>query len=1361
MRSLSFSCIVGERVQCENFRCRVVQRPGGRFDSIFFSVENKRFKSMAEVARFLNLMNAPVKSQGVGFKVSNRGKIDVEKRKLKRELDKLMRLKGKAVKVLDDHINENTASRLTSSNGSISDDGSKLSKAYNAGMIIPRADIDSFPGLATHCIPDLLLVWDFLCTFSRTLSLEPIDLDDFAAALTFRPSAAKSSDEEQHVPLQSQIPVYLSECHVALLRLLVKDGTSDLWWWSVLETPEMVEREDEYLNIGYKKRRTVSAVVKIDMEALLSVEEDSAVTRKWLQALEDVRTRKPDNSGPIKSAVKSAITETTNLHVKIYLKKSMRKWKAKSAGLVKRAVVWLVDRFREARPDLWGRHVSQNEIVEQKKLVAAEAALEMDNIVEDMDFDENDLNLEGDSDDESDYDDDEGSENEDEYAEQADTPTLPVKPVSTITLNEYDEVTPVSTFVPAKPVPSVVDLLLPPSKPALQTDLIHAMTWPPVVGAASARIFQWYKRRRNEVDDGIREFRQLCPMSIAERRRRESHASLRILSECGHSFGNIVNHVESAINHLCDGECYLDLNSTQRLCILRILIEAAYDTHHLQSTIEENFKARDNAVKALDVEERRAKKAARDELAAIESAARERLAAEAREMFIEKKRRELIEDIKDTQEYSVEFIESLNDDDIIDLDDDSKAEYEALPTADSFSKNEVNAVVKTIQEETAFGAEKLTVLTLNEIVQRDEAIMMSLQDELDSIGEINSREASARIDRVRQKITKHAEKMETLSQDRKSAIDGLKDAIEDGTVRTLRNAIKESKLARLTGVDEVNGSVWALDLVRDASLELKNAESRKRVTEAQKDLVAKRNKCFIRTESLGRDRHQSKFLHFDYDKGIRVWAERDFILRNDDDCPPNKEAVLFRRNKSISIGGPDMCDDFLNQDDRDQPSGKSFIHFSRQEYHHTGELSTLVRHHWSCYTNERSLRILVKNLDGKCAKENALKEALKDTLEALALAAAGGDSNHQSHTASPEDARSDGNNSSAQFEFISSGDDDAFCIGKKHLSQVDADLLQDISSAIGRRVRLRRIPDPDRAPDVAEYSMGTITGWKPADHQPKSNNENGETTLKDNRGSLPIWRIGLDDGGDLRVDTGEVLDGIVRAIKWSIEFPGYVEHDAQFLSYRNNLGRFCGRAVEAPLSLTPQAFAKQLIKREQDLYTPMKNRTYENNWGGKAGARQAWVSSLKECGHTFRAVRDGLLTLENAFFELTGGFGMSEEKKDDEHAIQLNGVALSGKDLLYDHTSRFDIELESLGNDVRGLWNSHDAREVFKEIIRVSKSVSVLALGLDLICRNAQAYINRTKSSMVQPTEEEHAAGAFIGRRRAAMSRPGAYTEFF
>lgn len=227
--------------------------------------------------------------------------------------------------------------------------------------------------------------------------------------------------------------------------------------------------------------------------------------------------------------------------------------------------------------------------------------------------------------------------------------------------------------------------------------------------------------------------------------------------------------------------------------------------------------------------------------------------------------------------------------------------------------------------------------------------------------------------------------------------------------------------------------------------------------------------------------------------------------------------------------------------------------------------------------------------------------------------------------------------------------------------------------------------------------------------------------------------------------------------------------------------------------MTPQAFAKNLIKREGEYYMPLKNRTFENNWGGKAGARQAWVASLKENGHTFDAVREGLLTLENAFFELTGGFSAAEVKKEDEDEVfkmkteddgdefkvkkedevksealpetngSADGAKLSGKGLLYDNESRYDIELESqavqaVGNDVNGLWNNSDAREIFQEIIRTSKTVSVLALGLDLICRNADAYINKTASSAPAPAAADNNAAVVYGRRRAAVA---SYADFF
>ena len=78
--------------------------------------------------------------------------------------------------------------------------------------------------------------------------------------------------------------------------------------------------------------------------------------------------------------------------------------------------------------------------------------------------------------------------------------------------------------------------------------------------------------------------------------------------------------------------------------------------------------------------------------------------------------------------------------------------------------------------------------------------------------------------------------------------------------------------------DEV-GSKWALDLLRDAALELKAANKQKSVTEAQKDLIAKRNKCFVRTEQVGIDRANNSYWQFDHDKSCCIWWEADGVRR--------------------------------------------------------------------------------------------------------------------------------------------------------------------------------------------------------------------------------------------------------------------------------------------------------------------------------------------------------------------------------------------------------------------------------------------------------------------------------------------------
>ena len=180
---------------------------------------------MTDVARFLNLEKAPFKNQGGGIKSSSRPKKVTDKRKLKREFDKLMKLKVKAAKAMEDHNSEKLFDHFPAGDGFMWDDGSRLSKAHKAGMIMPRSDVESFPGIPTHCIPDLLMVWDFLCTFGRTLSLEPIDLDDFASALSFRPitelTGSQCVDDQQQLPSQSnwyplscpsrQMPLCLSQ----------------------------------------------------------------------------------------------------------------------------------------------------------------------------------------------------------------------------------------------------------------------------------------------------------------------------------------------------------------------------------------------------------------------------------------------------------------------------------------------------------------------------------------------------------------------------------------------------------------------------------------------------------------------------------------------------------------------------------------------------------------------------------------------------------------------------------------------------------------------------------------------------------------------------------------------------------------------------------------------------------------------------------------------------------------------------------------------------------------------------------------------------------------------------------------------
>ncbi len=1203
----------GEKQQLSSFRCKVTQSSTTlRYDISYYNESNRKFRSMVDVARFLNLKTSTDDatsgtaaggggggdvdhnnhSQNNTFVIKqgrprNIRELEAERKRLRRELDKLVRAHSKATKAVDDFQNErgndttpiddelldvtqarNIASKSAAAATAISattDGGSDVMSKNNLlqQSLAKAFELDNgrdfaFDGLPSSCTQDTLMVWDFLCTFSRTLSLEPIDLEHFIAALNYKPldqsdvaSASNTTttvmkaknhtggdgDEDYDdgeaefgenmdndplaIAAKAAPPIYLAEAHLAIMKLLLKDATSDQWWWSILETPELEALETE--TTGRGEADNIAPTIKVDIVALLDYpDEDVEVTKKWLQALEDVRERRTNSGGAIKSAVKSALSITKNPFVKSYLRKSLQYWQGNAASFTKRSVMWLIGRVREARPDLWGRKIDPDTLNEQKSKVAREATAAMAQLEDAPELDPVDDNLQyGDSDDdESDSDEDENNNMDEETNDLFERNKKGSANMANAGMDEKginDDTALVTSPVPPSPPPTLVDLLLPPSKPLHSSHIISPFTWPFLAGASVCRIVHRFKRLRNEADDSLREFREVSPLTKKERKEREEKIEGRVFSECVAlvSEDNTDSRNKSLLeiaDFLCTGGNYLDLSPLERLSLLRVLMEAAYDTVHVHQCVQDNITARKNAITQLEKEERNAKKEAKEAAAALEQDARQRLVQDAINEFLTKKRRELARMNKQTNEFTKDLIESLTVEEIIDMDDENKVEYDALPGPQQFTKAEVRNMVSKITEERAFNTSRLEVLTVEEL---------------------------------------EAQEGNELSSSRKEAIEVVKEAIEDGTIKALRSAIRLAKSEALCGEDEETGGMWALDSLRDAALELKQAEKRKKVTEAQKDLVAKRNKCFVRTEELGSDRVYNKFWKFGQDLDNRIWVVGD-----------STDLGL----KSRTIGAPDEETDFCpGRED-------NFVHFSRQEYHSSGFVSSLIMRKCGYLSSSHSLRAILKYLDSRGSREGALKSSLKEIVES--------------------------------------------------------------------------------------YGIGT------SDAANDSEMNVNEQELKEN------------------------------------EMSSQQNYIATLELYRNKLGRFCGRAADAPYASSALFLSKLMLKREQDCYALLKSRTYDNNWGGKSGARNAWIASMKEYGNDLSVVRDGLLTLEDALFEMCGGF---LDEKDDEAQVEnddrKNEPIHSVKELLEKPEARFDLELESSVQKINGLWNSRQSRLVFRAII--------------------------------------------------------------
>jgi hypothetical protein len=222
-----------------------------------------------------------------------------------------------------------------------------------------------------------------------------------------------------------------------------------------------------------------------------------------------------------------------------------------------------------------------------------------------------------------------------------------------------------------------------------------------------------------------------------------------------------------------------------------------------------------------------------------------------------------------------------------------------------------------------------------------------------------------------------------------------------------------------------------------------------------------------------------------------------------------------------------------------------------------------------------------------------------------------------------------------------------------------------------------------------------------------------------------------------------LLQGICRLMKRSKNDSSYFESDAAFLAYRNSSGRHCGKASEAAQAMTPIRFCQFMVRREAELYQGLKHIVYDNAWGGKNGNRNAWGASMKDFAFDLETAKEGLLTLESALVEITGG--LPENATEEEP---------SGRALLENPATREDIELESIEKGVKTLWNSRASRAVFLEMMKTCKTVGFLALGFELLIRNAVAYIdaNTIKGTAAAADVRPYEAGASSRSSRRGMN---------
>lgn len=591
---------------------------------------------------------------------------------------------------------------------------------------------------------------------------------------------------------------------------------------------------------------------------------------------------------------------------------------------------------------------------------------------------------------------------------------------------------------------------------------VTALNYHNHLGIVCDMLLRHYKLTLLRSDASVRANRALPRLTPAEIGSRAEAAAAVMFG------ATIAAGLKAAVQGMGDmSATFAGLPLAGKVGVLKLLVEACYDTARVRGVVEDNAAGRWQAEQRVEVDRKNKRRDERTRRKEWEEKARQLVKARVEE----KVRKEFEAEIK-TKRAEAEGGGAEGDE----LTAEEKKQLEERLSAVSPPKKDVDEEAKRLREVDLLGFDasvqiidsagcaemddKKLRLLLAEANGKD---LSDLEGQGSWVYEVGlSRAEISQLRDLRERIADAEEAKLKFPTERVDAIKALAEAAEGGSMKDIKRAVKEAKAVALTGQIPGGGGSYVHTAVRDAVLTLREAENRKRQIDAEKALVEEREKCFVRTDRVGGDRMGRTYWEFMGGEGI-VWV-KEAGEGEGRDAPFERDVTEGRGEEAASFGN-----------------------FVRQESGRTEEGAGGSPQSWTWYANETELRSIMRKMEERGRDERKLKEGLREVLDRKARAVEEGDEGDK------------------EVEWKTSG-------GDAKLAMPDGSLGETL---VGERVR-REI----KGRHVSRRLNGFVVSWAML----KQTVEGGEV---EREVEVPFWRIAYDEGGEEELPASEVVGAVL------------------------------------------------------------------------------------------------------------------------------------------------------------------------------------------------------------------------------------------